>query len=287
MLRTVATALVFVALATIGPPYARAGGPTITSPEPSPPLVTAPAAPPDSTATEPPKNAQTTYKGCTPAANLPCASDQGSSDSLDQKDLENQVVGAVVAFLVALLAWYLIAIYFTPHLEISPLTRSPVQIGASSRAFRHRVKLRNASRLYAVADLSLQARLVVKGLDPQRPDLYSSTPIEIGEGVPFPTLDRRSRRAIVEDFERTYVVSIPDNLGALDPYLPADVRQRVRNGEAGLDELLQLGKDAFVRLAVSCSHARSGYRRTYSTKFKIADIQEGQFKPNSVAVTAI
>lgn len=47
-----------------------------------------------------------------------------------------------------------------------------------------------------------------------------------------------------------------------------------------------LGTDGFVRLAVSCSHPRSGFRRTYTRKFKGMDIVTGEFERPGVATKA-
>jgi hypothetical protein len=290
MLRAAAVAVLLMALATIGAPFAGAGGPSIPSQTPSPPPVIAPLTPPENPiTTEPPVNTQTTPASGTPASTPPSSGGQGSGESLDVKDYENQLISFAAGLVAAVISWYLIAIYFTPRLQISKLNRQRVEGNESSPSgFRYRVKLRNKSRFYGVSDLSLQARLVVKGLPKGLKGgavVDRSIPIAVGEGNPFPTLDRRwKRHATLGDFERTYVFRVPDNLGSLTPDLPEKTRDRVRDKTATVDELMELGTDRFVRFAVSCSHARSGYRRTYSRKFSLTDIEEGQFKRNSVRI---
>jgi hypothetical protein len=174
--------------------------------------------------------------------------------------------------------------YFTPRLAISTLNRFPEQMSAEPCGFRYRVKVQNTSRHYGVADLELHARLVIRGLDSARPDVQSSIQVPVGEGDPFPTLDRRTKRGAMSDFERIYTLRIHDMKGPLMRRLPEEVRAALECRTVTLEQLLELGSDAFVRLAVTCSHSRSGYRRTYSLKFRIGDVAEGTFQKRGVGV---
>jgi hypothetical protein len=66
--------------------------------------------------------------------------------------------------------------------------------------------------------------------------------------------------------------------------MPSEVRAGLQARIQPLETLLDLGTDAFIRLAVSASHSRSGFRRTISRKFRRGDITEGEFVGDSVEV---
>lgn len=199
-------------------------------------------------------------------------------------DTANLAFGFAAGILASTLSWFAVALYFTPRLRISTLNRLPQPIQVVPSGYRYRVKLQNVSRRYHVADLSLHARVVVCGLDPQRPHVQTSLRMPVGEVEPYPVLDARRHDIPPEDYERVYTLRVHEVQGAAVRRLPEDVRAGLEDRSLRLEHLLELGTDSFIRFAVSSSHARSGLRRTYSRKFRLADLAEGEFEQPGVTV---
>jgi hypothetical protein len=194
------------------------------------------------------------------------------------------MVSFALGVVASLVAWMLVVASFVPRLRISQLNRrtdATVSTGA-----RIRVKVQNRSRLFAVGDLSIHARLVVRGLDPKHPRNYTSIAVPVGSGEFFPVLEARRPRRAHSDVERTYTLHIEKLQGDGLRRLPAELRQKCADGVVTIDDLLGCGSDSYVRLAVTCSHGLSGLRRVFSRRFRRADIATGTFRPGQVRVVS-
>ena len=193
-------------------------------------------------------------------------------------------VGFIAGLVASVLAWWAVALAFTPRLKVSVLNRFEQEPEIAPCGFRYRIKLINRSRHYAATDLSIHARLVVKGLDPLRPTTQTAISFPVGEPFPYPVLEARRRGAPFEDSERVYSLHIHELRGAALVRLPDPIRSRLEDRSITLEELLDMGSDAFIRLAVSACHSRSGFRRTYPCKFRMGDIEEGSFEDGSIQI---
>jgi hypothetical protein len=199
-------------------------------------------------------------------------------------DVLGLTVGFAGGFVASILAWWSVLIHFTPRFEVSDLNRLPRPLDEEPCGYRYRFKVRNVQRRYGLSELSLHARLVVRGLDDQRPHTYTSFAIPVGDALPFPFLDGLRTRGRVDDSERVYKLRLHDIVDQPPPLLPADVQAALDARTKPLEELLALGSDAFVRIAVTASHARTGFRRTIATRYRIDEIAEGAFMEDSVRV---
>lgn len=177
-------------------------------------------------------------------------------------------------------AWWLVALALTPRLEISGLNR--IRDPDQPCGFRYRLKVRNLRRRSLVSDLEIQSRLVVRGLDSRRPHVQTSLGLPVAKGSFFPVLLARRDAEQPEDVERVFTINIHDMHGYALERFPDEVRTRIRERQVTLEELLALGGMAFVRIAVSGSHGRSGFRRTYARR--LSDVQEGEFIDGSIKV---
>jgi hypothetical protein len=194
------------------------------------------------------------------------------------------ILGFAAGIVASIVAWWLVLAAFTPRLAISTLNRVEDSSNLTPCGYRYRIKIRNRQRWYAVAGISLNARLVVKGLDAKRPEVLTSLQIPFGTGTTFPVLEGRRTRERLADSERVYTLRIHELDASAEADLPPLLLPMLQHRTATIDDLLTLGSDAFIRFAVSVSHARSGYSRTYSKKFRLADMREGEFVPDSVEV---
>ena len=199
-------------------------------------------------------------------------------------DVAGLVVGFAAGIVASIAAWWIVLIYFTPRIEVSALNRLPRAPDVEPCGYRYRVKVRNLQRSYGIAELSLHARLVIRGLDEKRPEVFTAFAIPVGDAVPFPFLDGRRARERVEDSERVYTLRVHDLVDNAPKLMPAEVHVALQSRTQQLEELLTLGSDAFVRIAVTSSHARSGFRRTIATRARREEITEGEFVEDSVDV---
>lgn len=213
-------------------------------------------------------------------------------DHSNSVDVTSLGYGFALGIVASLIAWRMVVMYYTPRLKISALNRLPTE--ENPCGFRYRIKIQNRSHLYRVADLSFQARIVIRGLNKQRPNVQTSLLLPISElppypvfdPRPFPLLDPRKRRTVPEDYERVYTLRVHELKGAAPAMgrLSEKIRSGLQDRTLTLDDLLREGSDAFVRVAVTSSHAVSGFRKTYSKKFRRHHIQGGEFKQPGVGV---
>ena len=194
------------------------------------------------------------------------------------------LLGLVAGTVASVAAWWLLLMYFTPRFEVSALNRLPKPTDVEPCGYRYRIKVRNLQRRYGIGDLSLHVRLVIRGLDEERPTAHTAFAIPVGDVMPFPYLDGRKHRDRVGDSERVYVVRVHDLVDSPPHRLPEGVRAALNTRTQQLEGLFGLGTGAFVRIAVTASHARSGFRRTISLKARPGRTTEGEFVEDSVEV---
>lgn len=183
-------------------------------------------------------------------------------------------LGFVLGIAASLAAWWMVAWLYIPRLLISEINR--LEDPASQTGVRYRVKVRNPSRTRLVAGLEVQARLSIRGLMPHLPTNLTSFHIPMGSAPTFPVLAARDERMYT--LQLRMLEERPQSLSLL----PDEVRSRIST--ISLEELLAQGTEAFLRVAVSGTHEFSGYRRTYCAEFRAANIHEGRFEKNSIAI---
>ena len=196
-----------------------------------------------------------------------------------------QLVGFVFGLLASVVGWWAIALWLTPRLDVSSLNRIPQDVALHPSGYRYRIKLVNRSKRFAVGDLSLQARLVIRGLDVNRPTVQTSIYLPVGMEPSFPVLNSRSKGTPPEEWERVYTIDYFKMRGNGVNRLPHQVLAGIKDRTIILSELLKTFPGSFIRFAVSGSHGRSGFRRTYPSKFYVDDITEGEFELGSIKPT--
>src|SRR5690348_7564769 len=115
----------------------------------------------------------------------------------------NFALGAVASFV----AWAVVVWLLTPRLRVSEINRHFDT--SHPRGVRYRIKVINASRVWGVGDLTIDARVVLVGLDPENPKSRTSLVLPVAEDRIFPVLARRHmwRRPHEDhDEERTFTL---------------------------------------------------------------------------------
>ena len=197
-------------------------------------------------------------------------------------ELGSVVLGFCAGIAASVAAWWLILVAFTPRLRVSKLNQLEEPKELSPCGFRYRVKVQNRLRWHAVSGIELHARLVVRGLDESRPTSLGSLEIPVGDRSAFPVLDGRRTRERLGDSERIYTLRIHEVDTSPEPTFPLDVSLKLKDRTATIEDLLMLGTDAFIRFSVTANHGRSGFGRTYSEKYRLADINRGEFASDSI-----
>ena len=191
------------------------------------------------------------------------------------------LLGLVLGIVSSVGAWWAVALRLSPKYEVSSL--NAVRDSKVPCGYRYRIKVRNLRRRSALTEVGLHARVVIRGLNADLPLNYYSMAVPVGSGSVFPVLERRRKTAGPLDNERIYTLDIHHLDGDSFRRMPPEVQERVTNGTITLEELLGLGDRGVVRLAVSGTHDRSGFKRTQTFKF---DKQvEGEFNRGSVDIT--
>jgi hypothetical protein len=195
-----------------------------------------------------------------------------------------QAVSFLLGLLASVIGWWAIAMWLTPRLDVSGLNRIPQDLVQHPSGYRYRIKLSNRSRHFAISDLDLQARLVIRGLDEHRPGVQTSIYLPVGSESQFPVLTRRHKTGHPEDWERVYTFDIYGMKGNALTRLPKDVRDGLSKKTITLDQILSRFPHSFVRFAVEGTHGRSGFRRAYTRTFHGTNISEGEFKTGSITL---
>lgn len=180
------------------------------------------------------------------------------------------------------LSWLAIARSLTPRLDVSPLSRLPSS--DEPCGYRYRIKIVNRSWLWDAADVAIHARVVLRGLNSERPTNTTSLRIRIDD--PFPVLTSRRHQVLPGDRSRVYGLHVHDLSGDGAERLSDSTKARLTSRTITAEELMQEGSgEGFIRLAVTASHARSGLRRTYAYRVTAGDIEEGEFEsPNHTKI---
>jgi hypothetical protein len=172
--------------------------------------------------------------------------------------------GIVASYVV----WFLIARFHIPRIEVSRICRDfrsqePVR-------YRYRIKVRNPNSRRSIGDLTLAARLVIQGLDESRPTAYTAFRLQLADAHPFPVLEPGEGRI--------YTFHLTELEADGRAHLPAHIRFLLDADDLLLEELMQLGTEAFLRFAVSGSHEVGGLYRTVIRRFTSDDVVSGSFQ---------
>lgn len=127
--------------------------------------------------------------------------------AMDIYDALTLSLGFILGIVASFAAWRYVVHRYTPSLGLSDnLNCLPQPAEIAPCGFRYRVKLQNQSHRHGVSDISLCARLVIRGIDEQRPDAQTSLVIPVGEGSPFPALEPNTGTKPYEEYERVYTL---------------------------------------------------------------------------------
>lgn len=100
---------------------------------------------------------------------------------MDIYDALTLSLGFILGIVASFAAWRYVVHRYTPSLGLSDnLNCLPQPAEIAPCGFRYRVKLQNQSHRHGVSDISLCARLVIRGIDEQRPDAQTSLVIPVG-----------------------------------------------------------------------------------------------------------
>jgi len=198
-------------------------------------------------------------------------------------------MGFILGIVASLIAWAAIAWSLVPRLQISKLNRHPDPSYAVG--LRYRIKVRNASWYWAIGDLRVDARLVIKGLDINHPNNRTSLVLPVADGAVFPALDSAGpplKRRPHFDAERTFTFRVGELRGGGIKRLPIDINSQL--SAISLDELVRIlqksGFDCYLRVAISATHGFSGVRRTRSIRAAVEELETGDFEPGSVRIVS-
>jgi hypothetical protein len=138
----------------------------------------------------------------------------------------------------------------------------------SEGGWRYHLKVVNRTR-HSVAEFSIDAVVVIPGLNPEIPDVEFRYRIPLAPGPVYPYLD--AKECVIVGLR------VNDLEGRLER-LPNGLRGRLSTREVTLEELLSLRPDASLRIAIRAAHHLSGNKRTYALRYGEADIRQGVFR---------
>jgi hypothetical protein len=175
--------------------------------------------------------------------------------------------------LASLAAWRLIILLLSPRFTLT------TQIARRPDTTNYMIKVQNRHWKTHLADLQIAARVDIVGLRDDRADrsVLGRVPLSSATGT-FPML--RARKGGIWRLELERVSFTSSTQQSLDP----SIQESVERGTVALEDLLNLGRDAFVTVAFSAANAKSGVRRSVLREYRKRDIKLGDFKPGSTSV---
>lgn len=188
-------------------------------------------------------------------------------------DIVSFLLGIVTSFI----AWLLVFHFFVPKVNFSEKISKQVD---SNSNFKYRIKIENAGAR-SIYELNIYVKISIRGLNIERKRNLEVTflPVSFEGVIPIiePVKKTRRRNLIkidpnkTEEFER-------------DIY-PYKVRNKVKNKQLLLEDLLSLGSEAWLELYIIGNDQFSGSRKVITSKkyFK-QDIVDKPFDKNSLEI---
>ncbi len=176
------------------------------------------------------------------------------------------LVGLPFGVLASALAWWGVFHGFRPKLQ---WTDSVEEVPAGGLVADYAVSFRNLGRRTAV-EVHTHAHLRIKGVIPTRPTRWLVVEIPTNNTfIPQVEPYRRTRR-------KTIVVLLLNEIRSGDlRRLPGEIAEGITSGRLGLRELLQVGEQADLTLAATCTDSFSGARHPYcSRRLTVEDLDD-------------
>jgi hypothetical protein len=174
-----------------------------------------------------------------------------------------------LGIICSMIAWWVVAHYFSPELLFSP-SISKLPDPASASGYRYRVKLKNPGRR-DIIDIQLKARLYVQGVRPEFPKTWSIVPMPVSvESFPvLPPGDGNRVITLVAEKLRLEEQSV----------MPQSVVERVTS----LEDAFKMKSKVNLRITIFGYDRFSGARRLFESKrYTADDIKDGPFAEGSV-----
>lgn len=176
-------------------------------------------------------------------------------------------LSTLLGFAASFIAWLFVARMFIPRIKISP--KISKRIDPSDGNYKYRVKLYNKGCRDAF-EFNVVAQIRFKKDD------GNTQLMQIGiNSVPLAYLEKKKGRTMNLKTEE-----IPEHH---QRHLSPELRSRIQSGErVSLEEILNyFGPSAHIKVFVMCNDGVSGQRQYFVSTYKVEDIVERGFDPNS------
>lgn len=185
------------------------------------------------------------------------------------------LAGGLIGVVASLVAWWLGASGLAPRIEFGPRISKLVYDDPPHTAYRFKFRPLKRPIVKANAvDAEVTVRLLVTGLSKRAPKNQIAIDIPV----------RRARIPVMasNQIARLQLEAIRDT-----DLLPAELARRVKAGSLALEELLQLGTRARLRIYVSAADGLMRARRVSTHDYELADIGVGPFDLKGLDVVSV
>jgi len=202
-------------------------------------------------------------------------------------DLTDFFIGIVVGVATNIFSWWILFHGIVPKVRFSPyISKTPfTQTGHDISSYRYRVKYENAGGR-AIIDLEVMARLSIKGLGPYETSWHMFlVPLNPDGELSFrtPRLLPKRKNLSTGHINRFHINSAVEHLDR--PPYPDNIREKARLGTLQLEDLLNLGSEAFLEVQAFGYDEFSGARKLFISKpYTARDIREGPFEKHGLNI---
>ena len=186
------------------------------------------------------------------------------------------LLGLVVGMISSFASWWVLFHWFVPEVEFSPFISKITRKGGSG--FSYRIKLKNTG-LRSIIGVEIYARLWIDWHgNGNWIGLYLPFSGEGDKKYDIPVFKRRANRIL--SFFINAVPAFQTNIKYPEPF-----RQKAKDRVICMEDVLCLGKDAYIQVFVSGFDSFSGARRVYeSRKFRKSDIYPNLFSKSGLGL---
>ena len=166
----------------------------------------------------------------------------------------NLLVGIPLGILASLIAWWILFHLIEPKIVFDDKI-SKISTKDNNSGWKYKMKFYN-KRSRDIIDVEIFVRLNIKGFDSQRPEVW-----EFLNLVSF-----RNRIPIMKKNGKKVIRFYPKVLNDFEfNILPKDIRNKCINDAATLEDFLNLGQEAYLKLIVYGYDGFSGTRKAFES----------------------
>jgi hypothetical protein len=198
---------------------------------------------------------------------------------MDNNNLINGIFGFVIGVLASIIAWIITTKLIVPKVEFSKNIAKTRQ--RQSEVPIYKFCMRNKGKRMII-DIDIYFRVRIQGINEEQPTIWRVFTIPLNViGNKCIYLKPTSKKFYGSEF----TIKINECEEFTHFYYPEDIKNKYMKGELTLEDIFNIGKDAYAEIIIFGYDNLSGARKCFiSHKYSIVNIIEGKFASRSMDI---